>query len=308
MSNLTSKKNKVKVAFAASLALGTTLCIGNIHNAAAATVTNIENNLNKIGSYYYGNSLAGTKPDGMYTLDKKYQSISSRGDIFYTPDSDNFKLNKTQTDLIYVGENTFHNTSDVDQTNSTTTFSKEVVHTSTSTTTKGFTMSNQGLEFKLPLFIGSNKITTTINSSKTNGVTESIKETLTAPAQSVKVPAHKVYKTVVQLEQVQFQGVVDYSATGKALYNDIKSKGMWISYNGTPYRKKFDLTNSIGTAWSGMTSAQKNSVQGIKINSNNNTMIVDGEATVTGVTGSNMIIKTYDITNNQNILVKESRV
>lgn len=306
MSNLT-KKNKVKVVFATSLVLGATLCIGNINNAAAATITNIENNLNKIGSYYYGNSLSGTKPDGMYTLDKQYQSISSRGNIFYTPDSDNFKLKKAQTDLIYVGENTFHNNSDVEQTNSTTTFSKEVNHTTTSSTTKGFTLENQGLEFKLPLFIGTNKITTTINTSKTSGVTDSITETITAPAQSVKVPAHKVYKTVVQLEQIQFQGVVNYTATGNNLYNDIKTKGMWISYNGTPYRKNFNLTNSVATAWSGMTSTQKNDIQEIKINSNN-TMTVDGEATVTGVTGSNMIIKTYDITDNQNILVKESRV
>lgn len=116
MSNLT-KKNKVKVIFTTSLVLGATLCIGNIHNAAAATITNIENNLNRIGSYYYGNSLSGKKPDGMYTLDKQYQSISSRGNIFYTPDSDNFKLKKTQTDLIYVGENIFHNNSDVEHTN-----------------------------------------------------------------------------------------------------------------------------------------------------------------------------------------------
>lgn len=306
MSNLT-KKNKVKVIFTTSLVLGATLCIGNIHNAAAATITNIENNLNRIGSYYYGNSLSGKKPDGMYTLDKQYQSISSRGNIFYTPDSDNFKLKKTQTDLIYVGENIFHNNSDVEHTNSTTTFSKEVVHTASSSTTKGFTLANQGLEFKLPLFIGTNKITTTINTSKTSGITDSIKETITAPAQSVKVPAHKVYKTVVQLEQIQFQGVVNYTATGNNLYNDINTKGMWISYNGTPYRKNFNLTNSVATAWSGMTSAQKNSIQEIKINSNN-TMIVDGEATVTGVTGSNMIVKTYDITDNKNILVKELRI
>lgn len=123
----------------------------------------------------------------------------------------------------------------------------------------------------------------------------------------MKVPAHKVYKTVVQLEQIQFQGVVNYTATGNNLYNDINTKGMWISYNGTPYRKNFNLTNSVATAWSGMTSAQKNSIQEIKINSNN-TMIVDGEATVTGVTGSNMIVKTYDITDNKNILVKELRI
>lgn len=296
---------KTKILFTLSPLFIFSLFIFNVRNAEAVTITKIEDSLNQIGNYYYQNELAGKKIEWRYELDKKPNSVSSNAVVYYTPDSQSFKLNKTKSDLVYVGENEFTNSTEVEQTNITTDFAKEVTRTASTSTTKGFTINGEGLAFKLPLSIGSNQITGSFNSSTTNTQTEATTETIISGAQSVKVPPHKTYRVVVSLEQIEFEGTVDYTATGKDLKNNINATGWWIDITGRPYTKRFDLSYSIGSEWNSLNNQQKNEIKEIKINSNNNTMTVDGQAEIRGVTGTRMIVKTYDITNKNNILINQ---
>lgn len=271
---------------------------------AAQTITNIDTNLNQIGDYYYKNNLAGTTMNGMYELDKKPLSVSSRADLDVDPNNNNLKLKQSVPNLIYVGENVFENTTDTDQSYVTTSYSKAVTQTVSTATTKGFKLDGQGLEFKLPLFIGSNKITASFNSGTTNTNTNTITETITSGAQPVRVPAFKKYKVTTNLEEISFNGTFDYKATGTNLYNDITAKGMWIDRWGTPYRKTYNFHESVGNEWMSLNSSQKASINEIEINPSNNSMTVDGSAEVTGTLGTRMVIKTYDITNGKNDLVR----
>lgn len=296
---------KNKFLFALSSLFIFSLCIFDARNAEAVTITKIDGTLNQIGNYYYQNELAGKKIEWRYELDKKSNSVSSKAVVYYTPDSQTFKLNKTKSDLIYVGENEFTNSTEVEQTNITTNFSKEVTSTASTSTTKGFSINGEGLGFKLPIFIGTNKMTGSFNSSTTDTQTEATTETITSGAQSVKVPAHKTYRVVVSLEQIEFEGTVDYTATGKDLQNNINATGWWLDIAGRPYTKHFDLSYSIGSEWNSLNAQQKNSIKEIQINSNNNTMTVDGQAEIRGVTGTRMVVKTYDITNGQNFLLNQ---
>lgn len=268
------------------------------------TITNINNNLNQIGEYYYKNNLADTTMDRMYKLDKKPQSVSSRADLDFDPNSDNLNLKQSVPNLIYVGENLFDNTTSTDQSYVTTNYTKAVTQTVSTSTTKGFKLDGQGLEFKLPLFIGGNKITASFNSGTTTTNTDTTTETITSGAQPVKVPAHKKYKVTVYLEEFTFNGTFDYKAKGTNLYNNITAKGLWIDRNGTPYRKIYNFHESVGDEWNSLNSSQKASINEIKINSSDNSMTVDGSAEVKGVIGTRMLIKTYDITDRENSLVR----
>ncbi|MDI6680275.1 ETX/MTX2 family pore-forming toxin [Bacillus wiedmannii] len=286
-----------------------TLCLGTAKEVnAAETITNINTNLNQIGEYYYKNNLARTKMDGMYELDKKPLSVYSRADLDVDPNSNNLKLKQSVPNLIYVGDNVFNNTTDTDQSYVTTNYSKAVTQTVTTTTTKGFNLNGQGLQFKLPLFIGKNKITATFNSGTTKTNTDTIVETITSGSQPVKVPAHKKYKVIIHLEEFTFNGTFDYKANGTNLYNDITAKGMWIDRGGTPYRKTYNFHESVGYEWNNLNSSQKANINEIKINPSNNSMTVDGSAEVTGTLGTRMVVKTYDITHGENNLVRTEAI
>ncbi|WP_368556138.1 ETX/MTX2 family pore-forming toxin [Enterococcus faecalis] len=287
---------------------GSLFMFGNTKSVDAATITKIEDNLNLIGKFYYQNELQGSLKNGMYKLNKQPNSISSRATIYYSPDSSSFNLQKRSSDLIYIGDNEFNNTTDNEQKYVTTNFSKKVTNSTSTSTTTGFSINGTGLEFKLPFFIGGNKISATFNSNTTNTTNEADEETLTSGAQTVAVPAHKKYKVTTSLEQIKFEGTVKYKATGKDLQNQINATGMWIDRTGNPYLKKFDLSYSIGQEWNHLNSNQKNSIKELTIDPSNNTMTVDGEAMLTGVTGTKMIVKTYDVTNGQDSLVKTTAV
>ncbi|WP_179885294.1 ETX/MTX2 family pore-forming toxin [Bacillus cereus] len=296
----------MKKMIASLMLIGTvTLYLGTAKEVnAAQTITNIDTNLNQIGEYYYQNNLAGTTMDRMYQLDKKPQSISSRANLDFDPNSNNLKLKQSVPNLIYVGDNEFDNTTDTDQSYVTTNYSKAVTQTVSTTTTKGFNINGQGLEFTLPLFIGNNKITAAFNSGTTKTTTETTTETITSGAQPVKVPAHKKYRVITSLEEVSFNGTFDYKANGTNLYNDITAKGLWIDRYGTPYRKTYNFHESVGSEWNSLNSSQKASIKEIEINPSNNSMTVNGSAEVTGTLGTKMIVKTYDITDGGNNLIR----
>lgn len=279
------------------------LNLGISSSASAATITNINENLDKIGQYYYGNELAGKKMDNIYTLDKKPQSVTSKCNLDLDPNVANLTLQNKNMSLVYIGENYFDNTTDSDQTYTTTNYSKTITESTTSTTTKGFTLNGDGIVFKAPFFIDNKKVTANFNSSKSEAITDTTSITLTSGAQSVNVPAHKKYKVVVNLSQIEYEGTVNYHATGDSLSTYINTKGMWIDMWGNPKRKSFDFDYSIGSEWNSLTSSQKADIKELTINPTNNTMKVNGIAKLTGVTGSQMIVNTIDITNQQNTLV-----
>lgn len=299
---------KSKIFLCVSVISGALFMFGNTKSVNAATITKIEDKLNLIGKYYYQNELQYSIRNGIYELAKQPNSISSRATIFYTPDSSSFNLQKRSSDLIYIGDNEFNNNTDNEQKYVTTNFSKKVTNSTSTSTTTGFSINGIGLEFRLPFFIDGNKISATFNSSTTNTKNEANEETLTSGAQTVTVPAHKKYKVTISLEQIKFEGTVKYKATGKNLQNQINTTGMWVDRAGNPYLEKFNLNYSIGQEWNRLNPDQKNSIKEITIDPSNNTMTVDGEARLTGVTGTKMIVKTYDITNGQEFLVKTSAV
>ncbi|PES23077.1 ETX/MTX2 family pore-forming toxin [Bacillus cereus] len=282
-----------------------TLCLGTTKEVnAAETITNINTNLNQIGEYYYKNNLAGTTMNSMYELYEKPQSVSSKANLDFDPNSYNFKLKQSVPKLIYIGDNKFSNTTNTDQSYVTTSYSKAVTHEVSTATTKGFNLNGQGLEFKLPLFIGSNTITASFNSGTTETNTETTTETITSGAQTVNVPANKTFKVIVSLEEFTFNGTLDYKANGTNLYNDITAKGMWIDRWGTPYTKTYNFHESVGSEWNNLNSEQKASIKEIKINPSNNSMTVEGSAEITGTLGTRMIVKTYDITDGEYKLVR----
>ncbi|HHZ8017993.1 ETX/MTX2 family pore-forming toxin [Enterococcus faecalis] len=241
--------------------------------------------------------------DNIYTLDKKPQSVTSKCNLDLDPNVANLTLQNKNMSLVYIGENYFDNTTDSDQTYTTTNYSKTITESTTSTTTKGFTLNGDGIVFKAPFFIDNKKVTANFNSSKSEAITDTTSITLTSGAQSVNVPAHKKYKVVVNLSQIEYEGTVNYHATGDSLSTYINTKGMWIDMWGNPKRKSFDFDYSIGSEWNSLTSSQKADIKELTINPTNNTMKVNGIAKLTGVTGSQMIVNTIDITNQQNTLV-----
>lgn len=284
------------------------LNLGVSTSANAATITNINDNLDKIGQYYYSNNLAGKKMDGMYTLDKKPQSVTSKCNLNVDPNVANLTLQNKNMSLVYIGENYFDNTTDTNQTFYTTNYSKTITESTTSTTTKGFTLNGDGLAFTASFLVDNKKITASFNSSKSEAITETTSITLTSGSHPVNVPARKKYKTVVSLSQIEYEGTVNYQATGDSLTNYINTKGMWIDLWGNPKRKNYNLSYSVGSEWNSLTSSQKSDIKELTINANNNTMEVNGIAKLKGITGSHMIVNTYDITNQKNILVNSETI
>lgn len=113
------------------------------------------------------------------------------------------ETNITNVKPIYLGSNTFVNNTGIDQTYGTSEFSQAITTTTTTTTQNGFSSSTMvGGKVKIP-FIAEGEVQETLeyNFSKTNENLKSETNTLTAPSQSVNVPANKIYKTEVYFEK-----------------------------------------------------------------------------------------------------------
>lgn len=184
--------------------------------------------------------------------------------------------NATNIIPVYMGGNTFENTTDRDQTYYTSTFSEEVTKTTTTQIENGF-KTELAAEAKVGIpFIAEGKITTTLgyNFSHTNANTDSVTNTITAPSQPTIVKKHSITRVDVYFEKKSTSGNVE-------IYADIDQwirGGRSISSIG----KGLDMTtNSYGL---------------IKSPLNPDMVRVKGTGKFTTEHGTNFIVKTYDIT------------
>ncbi|QSE76717.1 ETX/MTX2 family pore-forming toxin [Lactococcus taiwanensis] len=117
---------------------------------------------------------------------------------------------------LFVGTNNLTNETDVEQTLTTSSFSKTYTTTTSSTVTNGYQVGAIAkATFSIPL-IGDTDITlsTTYNfaTSETNTDAENI--TYTVPPQNIKVPAHTTAKVTVSLDTLKIRGNVKLNGTG----------------------------------------------------------------------------------------------
>ncbi|BBC61878.1 ETX/MTX2 family pore-forming toxin [Melissococcus plutonius] len=295
----------MKTKFISTFILLFTLCILGAKNAQAATFTNIDNDLNDLGTRYYRSKLADTY-QGYYLLDREPQSVSSTYSIDGTPNTSSVNLNTKNINSLYVGDNVFNNNSNFDQTYNTASFTKTVTETTSTSNTRGIKFGGKGLNFKLPFFIDGNEVTGDFNSSETDTTTHQMQTTLLSNSQPVKVPAHKKYKVTVSLEQINYDGIVDYTATGKNLFNHISTRGLWVTWSGEPLLDTFYFSPSVEEECRALHSGQVVQISSeIKVNTADNSMSVNGQARVTGICGSRMVVTTYDITDGQQKFVSK---
>ncbi|SFM27417.1 toxin ETX/toxin MTX2 [Bacillus sp. 5mfcol3.1] len=188
------------------------------------------------------------------------------------------ETNVTKVLPVFLGSNTFVNNTSQEQTYNTSTFSQAITNTTTTTTTHGFKESTAGkVKVGIP-FIGETEITQTLeyNFTNSNANTKSETNTITAPAQPVKVPANKIYKTEVYFEKKQTSGNVE-------LYADILT--------GAKNPKSSEII-SIGSALD-----RANNKNGLtKSPTDPNRVRSKGNGTFTIEYGTNLVVKTYDIT------------
>lgn len=186
--------------------------------------------------------------------------------------------NVTNVEPVFLGSNVFVNDTNLDQTYNTGSFSEAITNTTTTTTQHGFKESTAGkAKVKIP-FIAEAEITQTLeyNFSNTNANTTSKTTTITAPSQPVKVPANKKYKTEVYFEKKKTSGKVEIYAdvlTGAISNGELLSVGEALNYAKNKY-------NMINTP------------------SNPDMVRTKGDGTFTIEHGTNLIVKTYDITSN----------
>ncbi|WP_044795674.1 ETX/MTX2 family pore-forming toxin [Bacillus cereus] len=184
--------------------------------------------------------------------------------------------NITNIEPLFLGSNTFVNNSNLDQTYNTGSFSEAITNTTTTTTQHGFKESTAGkVKVKIP-FISETEITQTLeyNFSNTNTNTTSTTKTITAPSQPVKVPANKIYKTEVYFEKKKTSGNVE-------MYADVLT--------GAVSNGRFD---TVG----GRLNYAENTFGLINAPSDPNMVRAKGDGTFTIEYGTNLIVKTYDIT------------
>lgn len=133
---------------------------------------------------------------------------------------------------LYVGTNNLKNDTDVEQTLTTTSFSKAYATTTSSTVTNGYQVgASAKAGFSIPL-IGSTDITLStsynFSTSKTNTNSETI--TYTASPQNIKVPPHTTAKVTVNLDTLKIGGDVKLSGTG---FGTMKKVNIGTLMNGS---------------------------------------------------------------------------
>lgn len=281
----------------------------NANNARQGIiVVDLNKKLDDIGYIYYDERLAGTIRDSMYTLYDKPTSVTTNFNLEVDPNSVRSDFKFEDVTPLYLGHNEFNNTTDTEQSFNTATYTKTVTETTSTSMTRGFSINGKGKIFKLPLILKEGtEVTGVFNSSDTKTTTNTETITLTAPAQNVKVPAHKKYKATTYLEQQSYKGPVYYKAVGSNLRTNIHTKGMWIDYKGTPHTKKYQFNEDTGYCWNSLSDSGKSKVQDITINAQSNQMHFEGVSQANGVFGSKLVVNIYDITDG-NKLVETRKV
>ncbi|MEB8649304.1 ETX/MTX2 family pore-forming toxin [Bacillus cereus] len=201
---------------------------------------------------------------------------------------------------LYIGGNTFENNTSVTQTYKSAEYSRTVSQEVITQTNKGFKV-NKSLSFlKIPIILPDGvKLVGDLDYTNNVQQTKKTEETLTAPAQDVVVPPNKVYKVEVKLIKKSFHGEVAFSGTGvnpKSILNIYYS---WQGAGGRPPKNE-DRTFNSRDMYDKLPLHEQQQIKGITFGNGNN-FSVSGNAMVNGVYGSEMEVKTFDITDKNNI-------
>ncbi|MGG4440475.1 ETX/MTX2 family pore-forming toxin [Brevibacillus fortis] len=186
--------------------------------------------------------------------------------------------NVTNVEPLFLGRNTFTNTTDQDQTYNTSTF-EQAVTTETSTSVQAGFTSSTTVSGKVGIpFVAEGEVSETLefNVSDTTTNTKSKTNTIAAPSQPVIVPAHKTYRTEVYFEKKKTSGNVE-------LYADVLTGAQ------DPFtREVLPVGSALDKA--------KNKNGLTKSPNDPNQVRSKGKGKFAVEYGTNLIVKTYDVT------------
>ncbi|MBP3972619.1 ETX/MTX2 family pore-forming toxin [Bacillus sp. WL1] len=282
----------------------------NVKENVKVGITDVQSQLKKIGEYYYANEIAGTeiKVGGLNYLKFELtpRSVTTNVNFDITGTSNELKYDSSIVE--YVGENTFENNTNQTQKYSTAKFTKSVTESITTATTTGFKVGGSGDGsniLTIPLLLNNGiKVNAEFNTATTESKTKSETVTREAPAQTVEVPPHSIYKAEIVLEQRNFWGDVTFNGVGNNPETTIVAKAGKVNAGGSLI-KEFTFKDSTANYWKKLTNSQKDSLNGITFNNNN--VNVKGTAKVEGIFGSVLQVKIYDITDKSNPKLVETR-
>jgi len=186
--------------------------------------------------------------------------------------------NVTNVVPMFMGENTFENNSDLEQTFNTTSFSESITKSTSTSIQNGFktSITTKG-KVGIP-FVAEGEVSATLeyNFSSTNTNTISTTNTITATAQPVKVPPNKIYKAEVYFEKKSTSGNVE-------IYADVFTSVRAVNDG---------VVTSIGSALDKAT----NRYGLIKSPNDTKKVRAKGTGDFKIEYGTNLIVKVYDVT------------
>lgn len=284
-------------------------------------ITNVNQVLEKIGNYYYQRNLSLTwyeAPNSIgvkhnFQLRKNSDSISSEIDLSISGEEIE-SLYYDSTIPKFLGENVFENNTDQEQSYNTSKFSETYTESTSTSVSKGFKI-NVGRDFTIPLILNEGgKINLEYNSGSTNTNTLSKTYTLEVPSQPVKVPPNKIYKAVVEYSQRTYKGTVKFygrNTHNPYPINTIKTTGSYTGWMGMQEIKQFTFNDPLYKHYDGLSDSQKKEVEndGVVIIPflGATFVVVEGKGSFEGVYGAKLNVKTYDITDKNNIKLVDSR-
>lgn len=271
--------------------------------AYSSNITNVDELMNKISDFYYQNNLAWKEISTYFIADKLKEKKTSMSLDLNASDIKNLIYNDLQPE--YVGENEFHNETDQDEPFTTAAYSHTVTDTVSSTVTNGFKIGGSGdTIFKIPILLKDGiKLNAEFNSATSTTNTTTDTKTLTASPQTIKVPAGKTYKVVVNLQKKSFTGDIDFTGKATNVNSKLTVNSAYVGPGFPRQDREQSYTYATADMWKDLTNDQRNQITGISFDNNKN-LTLNGKAKIEGIYGSKLQVYVYDITNNTQRLLQ----
>lgn len=204
---------------------------------------------------------------------------------------------------LFVGNNELKNDLDLEQTMTTSSFSKSFATTTSNTVTNGYQVgASVKAGFSIPL-IGSSKLTLStqyhFSTAQTNTETETT--TYTASPQNIKVPPHTIAKVTVSLDTLTIRGNVKISGTGFGTLRKVNIGTLALGSDGS-FTTKY---NNYDIPCAEFLKYQPNDGTPI-INNGDETFYLDGTRTYEAAYGSKFVVDVQLVDTRSNEVVKQS--